>query len=275
MDILQSQGVWMVHIADALSPQNKKTNHSPHPLSEIDPGPPVTDKIAEPKAVAADGEYETGDCKNIYTPCKPIKKAALWDDIDKLNVPSNTPWLLMGDFNAVMTQDGKKGGIPFSSSSNHSLADEFDRFGLIDLGYCGYTYTWDTKRTGSSNNQQRLDRGVGNADWLSLFPANIVTHIPAIASDHSPILLDTKPCPKLKYPFKFEYMWINDPSCHNTVKNSWNIKLNSSPTFKLNSKINQVKRDLILWNREHFGNCHSKIIQIKEKIAANLHLEKN
>ncbi|KAL3634161.1 hypothetical protein CASFOL_021215 [Castilleja foliolosa] len=92
-----------------------------------------------------------------YVPCNYVKKAQFWDSMADLDNNDNLPWLIMGDFNAIVSQDEKLGGLPFTSSSYHHLSNDLNNLGLIDLGYVGYPYTWDNKRVGVNNIKQRLD----------------------------------------------------------------------------------------------------------------------
>ncbi|KAG8372343.1 hypothetical protein BUALT_Bualt12G0056200 [Buddleja alternifolia] len=110
----------------------------------------------------------------------------------------------------------KKGGRLFASSSNGGLQNLIDDIGLFDLGFTGYQFTWNNKRDGLANIQQRLDRGLVNPTWTVSFPHSLIRHLLPIASDHSPLLLLTDPVfttgPK---PFRFEEIWVQDPSRDN------------------------------------------------------------
>ena len=54
---------------------------------------------------------------------------------------------------------------------------------------------------------ERLDRGICNVDWLSLFPKVGVRHLAAPNSDHNPNVLDTHlDLSKGTKPFRFETM---------------------------------------------------------------------
>lgn len=77
--------------------------------------------------------YFTG----IYCPCTPIGKSIFWDHLNSIAEDILGPWLLMGDFNSITSQVEKRGGRPFASSSSHSLSNELDNLGVIDLGFHG------------------------------------------------------------------------------------------------------------------------------------------
>ncbi|KAL3622060.1 hypothetical protein CASFOL_034256 [Castilleja foliolosa] len=116
--------------------------------------------------------------------------------------------------------------------------------------------------------------GVGNSDWLALYPHSSVNHLTPIASDHRPILISTCIDQGIHSPFRFEAMWLEDNSIYDIVNNSWKTSVTGSPPHRLASKIKIVKQDLKVWNRNVFGNCFSKAKDIKQKIEVIQHLEK-
>lgn len=65
---------------------------------------------------------------------------------------------------------------------------------LEDLGFKGYTYTWNNKRLGTANTRQRLDRGVATRSWREKFQFSIVNHLTSDASKHLPIILQNSTC---------------------------------------------------------------------------------
>lgn len=71
--------------------------------------------------------------------------------------------MVIGDFNAIASQSEKNRGNHFASSSNHSLLDDLNNLTIIVLGFHGFSFTWNNKRAGKANIQERLDREVANS----------------------------------------------------------------------------------------------------------------
>lgn len=49
---------------------------------------------------------------------------------------------------------------------------------LMDVSYTGNWFTWERGNLPETNIQERLDRGVTNEDWLSIFPEAMIQHFP-------------------------------------------------------------------------------------------------
>lgn len=64
----------------------------------------------------------------------------------------------MGDFNSIVSQSENIGGLHFASSSNNNFSSTLNNLALINLGFRGYPFTWNNKRAGLENIQQRIDR---------------------------------------------------------------------------------------------------------------------
>ena len=58
---------------------------------------------------------------------------------------SDLPWLLLGDFNDMISEEEKLGGLPINRTRMTAFRNCLDKCGLIDLGFHGPRFTWTNK----------------------------------------------------------------------------------------------------------------------------------
>ncbi|KAK9288102.1 hypothetical protein L1049_016549 [Liquidambar formosana] len=221
----------------------------------------------------------------VYGPPSWQGKSSFLTQLDTIAKSFSGPWLCMGDFNLITSQADKRGGRPFASSSAGGLKEIIDPNALVDIGFSGNPFTWSNKRGGHANIRERLDRGIANLSWRALFPHASLSYLPAISSDHCPILLNCSGISNsVIRPFKFQAMWTRDVSSSLVVEHAWRSNCRGSSAFRLCQKIKSSRLALSEWKKNHFGVVHSKIlalqkaisaIQICESSSANLEVETN
>lgn len=81
-----------------------------------------------------------------------------WDLLRKLRPLSSLPWLCAGDFNEILFNSEKKGGVPKSLNQLQVFHDAVNECFFQDMGFEGYPFTWSNGREGEANVQLRLDR---------------------------------------------------------------------------------------------------------------------
>lgn len=190
----------------------------------------------------------------IYCPPNPLAKQAFFHDLAALGNSSTGPWLIMGDFNCIVSASEKQGGRVYASSSSNGFTNFMDDFRLVDLGYAGHPFTWNNRRVADHNIQQRLDRGIASDSWRLIHPNAMIKHLTAHYSDHKPLLLHTSPAqPTHPRPFRFESMWLRDRSIYNVVEQAWKPYIRGCPAFVLSTKLRVTKCALHTWNRVSFG----------------------
>ncbi|KAA3472023.1 reverse transcriptase [Gossypium australe] len=169
---------------------------------------------------------------------------------------NTTPWLIMGDFNAILSPTDKKS--PTTLGKRCDLFGNFvDSCELQDLQFIGPPFTWQRGKI-----LVRLDRALVNDEWMDTFPQSIVHHLTRIKSDHRPLLLITKgdnPISKGR-PFRFLAGWTLHNNFSNFVKGKWEFKGNM--TESLNNFTAFVKD----WNRDVYGFLGNK----KRKLMRSL-----
>ena len=80
--------------------------------------------------------------------------------------------------------------------------------------------------------------------------------------------LDFHNAPKL---FKFEEMCLSDRGCLLIVEAVWDARGTNDPTFRMVNKIEKCGKELMKWNKDHFGNVQTLLKQKRKEL---IHAEK-
>ena len=157
----------------------------------------------------------------------------LWDNLLKFGSQSNDPWILIGDFNEILSDTEKFGARPGNTLHNSTFRSFFDNGGLIDLKYSRSHFTWANNREASALILERLDRTLVNTSFLHVFPSSY-THVPpAIGSDHCPLVFFfAPPLTRFKKPFKFEQKWMFEDDFNSVVSRGWTTSVHGSHAWK-------------------------------------------
>lgn len=178
------------------------------------------------------------------------------------------PWLCIGDFNALLRREEKKGGRILSSSSSRGLMHFMNTMNFVDLGYVGSKFPWCNERSGLANIRERLDRGIANIPWRVAYLSAIVQHYPLTNSDHVPLVLALNglenSAPKA---FKFQRFWLRDSSCLGVVASAWHQCSGASPALSLFKKIRATQYALWKGNKVQFGNIQQSLRMVKDQLA--------
>jgi len=135
----------------------------------------------------------------------------------------------------------------------------------IFLFWCSVSnrdYTWANTRKAPS--MALLDRFFISDDIEDKYPISKVFGLPYMYSDHCPIILSCEQHRLVNMTFKFEKMWLVEPSFSHLVINKWNVmnsfyicsEFNSAKTFVL--KIRNLRLFLKNWNKNVFGSINIK-----------------
>lgn len=78
---------------------------------------------------------------------------------------------------------------------------------LTSLPSIGSPYTWFNNRSGRTSILERLDRGLVNPTWFTMFPHNVSHHLTKSASNHNPQLLMEPSARRRLHSFRYENTW--------------------------------------------------------------------
>lgn len=110
-----------------------------------------------------------------------------WHLIRHLHLESPIPWFLGGDFNEILSNSEKTGGILRGPRHMNAFNSTLIESSLVDMGYEGFPYTWSNGRIHFNTVRCRLDRVRTENGALTLFPSAHITHIDQPGSNHIPI----------------------------------------------------------------------------------------
>ncbi|KAK8258621.1 hypothetical protein V6Z12_1Z000400 [Gossypium hirsutum] len=137
-------------------------------------------------------------------------------------------WVVLGDLKDLLPDD-KEGGCHRSAASFSDFRNFLDKCGLLDVGFVVHPFTWFQKRQGSFNVKESFN-------------------LPAIGSDHSPILLNTEVLDSMKGPFfPYDSRWNKDEECAEVVKRAWQLNVRGSDLFKVQQKMTNCRVELLKW----------------------------
>ncbi|XP_061359030.1 uncharacterized protein LOC133303170 [Gastrolobium bilobum] len=142
-----------------------------------------------------------------------------WLELEDISYDMTDPWLVLGDFNAILHASEKIG----SQELCWKGMDEFNQClincNVSDMGFKGPDFTWKRGRL-----HERLDRACSSEAWNIAWPNRFVSHLPFYNSDHRPILLYDE---RISVPrehirsFKFMAAWLTDSRFGDLVRSCW------------------------------------------------------
>lgn len=185
------------------------------------------------------------------------------------------PWLCIGEFNAILHLFEKQSRCPPQYKQLDAFREALESCQLADLGFVGYPFTWNNKRPGAANTRERLDRAVANVGWKEKYPASKVIHLFSHASDHLPIILQTKTTTRRQTRgtrgFKFEESWLLWDDCEAIVTEAWNKECGlGSPLVSAKEKIANCGVDLLMWGSSKLTLTRRKLSTCRKKSKSYL-----
>ncbi|CAH9101516.1 unnamed protein product [Cuscuta epithymum] len=209
--------------------------------------------------------------RHIYT----IRRQ-LWDALINISQNNQGPWIVGGDFNEIAKYSEHKGkSLPVIRGVTE-FSDCISACSLVDLPYDGPQYTWTGNRA-NGRVWRRLDRVLFNKQFLDIFDTIKVSILNSSQSDHSPILTQCSNTgligPKA---FRFQNMWVKHDSFMGFVQEKWAAIQTGGGMRGLVNKLQALKKELKVWNKEIFGNifdeikrCENEVLEAEKEFQNN------
>ncbi|KAL2527111.1 Uncharacterized protein Adt_12165 [Abeliophyllum distichum] len=201
----------------------------------------------------------------VYAKCSVKLRRDLWTDLAKFADKMDKPWLIGGDFNAILNREEREGGNSPDRRSMEDFSNMIMACGVEDVN-CRSQFTWSNGRM-----WEKLDRILVNYQWNSAFEDFKAEVLNRDTSDHCPILIHcSPPSIKPKSSFRFQSIWCHHEGLLEIVKQNWDTPLTpySKGLFGFFYKIKRLKNTLKRWNDEVFGNIFEEIKKAEKEALA-------
>ena len=83
----------------------------------------------------------------VHAKCNEQDRRSLWSML-LLDNPIDAPWFLVGDFNVIVSEEEKRGGLPFRLGEGLDFICFMASARVRDAGFSGSKFTWCNNRGG-------------------------------------------------------------------------------------------------------------------------------
>ncbi|RVW84768.1 hypothetical protein CK203_046685 [Vitis vinifera] len=151
------------------------------------------------------------------------ERNALWEEFGAIRGLWEDPWCIGGDFNITLFSRERSGQRRISSAMRN-FAEIVDDLGLLDR-----SIQWDQPVQAAPTGVRSFPN-YASGGWDKTRPD----------------------------PFRFENMWLKAEGFKELVRSWWQgIDVRGSASYKLATKMKEIKQKLKVWNREVFGKLES------------------
>ncbi|GKD17093.1 RNA-directed DNA polymerase, eukaryota, reverse transcriptase zinc-binding domain protein [Tanacetum coccineum] len=202
-------------------------------------------------------------CSFIYASNNPIARRELCGD---LAVHKGMSWVLMGDFNVALNLEDSHSGSSQMSSAMIDFKDCVSAIDIMDINCTGLYYTWNQKPKSGSGILKKLDRVMGNLEFVDAFPGAHAIFQPYRISDHSPAVLKIPTLISSKpKPFKFFNFLTFKSKFLEVVADVWNRNVDGHNMFQVVSKMKSLKKPFrkLIYDQ---GNLHDRVVKLRAEL---------
>ncbi|XP_020258809.1 uncharacterized protein LOC109835235 [Asparagus officinalis] len=202
---------------------------------------------------------------SIYSFNHQDSRKALWTELLHVHqTVGNTPGLLCRDFNTMINNDEKLGGIALTDADTKDFNSFIKDSHLLHLKTLGCFFTWNNKQDHDARVWCRLDRALVNDSWIHKYNSSHVEFLLPNFSDHSHALVSIyEEDMQGKKPFKFFNMWINHINYLPTISLIWQRQIEGFKMYSVVTKLKLLRGALKDLNRKHYGNISEQVERAK------------
>ncbi|KAK4732001.1 hypothetical protein R3W88_024989 [Solanum pinnatisectum] len=139
---------------------------------------------------------------------------------------------------------------------------------LNELPWKGDYYTWNNKQQGNERVCSRLDRALGNSEWMMKWGHAILEYELPNISDDAPMILKVNHCQSnIKVPFRFFNVWAEHSRFESIVRGTWQVRKATQGMHNVWCKLKDLKTIFRKLNNEEFRNIAQRVEIARRNLA--------
>ncbi|XP_059310773.1 uncharacterized protein LOC132062160 [Lycium ferocissimum] len=187
-------------------------------------------------------------------------RKTLWQSLRDIAQGISTPWMIAGDFNALLYAQDRLLGNPVQYAEIKDFSGCITDLLLNELHWRGNYYTWSNKQQGGDRICSRLDRAFGNLEWMMKWGHVMVEYELPNISDHSPMVMVIQATQNtIKIPFRFFNVWAEHNQFLAIVEATWCKKTNANKMRNIWAKLKDLKPKLKQLNNAEYRNITQRL----------------
>ncbi|XP_021866679.2 uncharacterized protein [Spinacia oleracea] len=188
----------------------------------------------------------------------------LWADLCSLKNTITGPWLVMGDFNAVLLSGDRVNDTAVTNNETRDFEECINSTDLTELKTFGQFFSWTNKGQGNLRICSRIDRAFGNLDWHNKYADSVVEYLNSGLSDHTPLIMRYKVNVKQGgRPFKFFNYMADHKDFLTIVQERWQVEIQGTAMFRIWNKLKGIKTGLKALHHQEFAGLEERIENIR------------
>uniref|UniRef100_A0A803NML1 Reverse transcriptase domain-containing protein n=1 Tax=Cannabis sativa TaxID=3483 RepID=A0A803NML1_CANSA len=182
------------------------------------------------------------------------------------------PWMVIGDFNEILSNHDKFGGGLRNEQQMDAFRDTLSFCSLHQQPFHGDKFTWIKGRHNPNALKERLDWCFLNDLWETIFKPITTAHLDYYSSDHRAIAVTidyiTSNQQQLtrKTRFRFEKIWLKEPDAAAIIRAHWSdTDAGGMDIFLAN--LQSCTDALQQWHIRKFGNMKKNITNMQQQVS--------
>ena len=204
--------------------------------------------------------HVTFNNKSFYLSCvyghpTQSERHQLWQTLEHISDNRNAEWLLVGDFNEILSNAEKIGGPMREEWTFRNFRNMVSHCDIEDMRSKGDRFSWVGERH-THTVKCCLDRVFINSAWTATFPYAETEFLDFTGSDHKPVLVHfNESFPRRSKLFRFDNRLIDIPTFKRIVQTSWRTNWNSRST-PITERISSCRQAMA--RLKHASNLNSE-----------------